>query len=104
MEWGGEREWKVGSEIDRLLPTFMGSVFQRRSIENPLLFLAIWGRKRGGFTPVIAFLRELPKIFFIPFEPSPCLPFGVCAPYSPATRYFALTFFLRTCLILNVNY
>ncbi len=76
---------EIDHEIDRLLPTFMGSVFQRKSIENPLLFLAIRGRKRRGFIPVVAFLRQLPKIFFIPFEPSFRLPLGY-APPTPLLR------------------
>ncbi len=79
---GKERaeDGEIDSEIDSLLPTLVGNVFQRKSIENPLLFLAIWGRKRGGFTPVVAFLRQLPKIFFIPFEPSFRLPLGDAPP------------------------
>ena len=75
---------KIGRETDRerdrLLPTLVGNVFQRKRIENPLLFLAIGGRKRGGFTPVVALLRQLPKIFFIPFEPSSLLPLGDARP------------------------
>ena len=94
----GER----GGERDRLLATFVGNVFQRKNIENPLLFLAIGGRKRGGFTPVVALLRQLSKIFFIPLEPSSWLPLGTLA-LLPCYARFCVNVFLRTCLMLNVN-
>ena len=100
----GEKEWAVGGEIGSLLPTFMGSVSSEKVYRKFPLFPAIEGQKKGAIYPRYSLSATIAENIFIPLEPSPLLPFGVRSPSSPATRRFALTFFLRTCLILTINH
>ena len=100
----GGKERKVGGEISRLLPTLVDSVFQRTSIENPPLFPAIRRAKKGAIYPRCGLSARITENIFYPLLAQFLSAFGGRLPYAPATRYFALTIFLRTCLLLNVNY
>ncbi len=65
--------WNRGRKSG-LLPTFMGNVFSEKEYRKSPSFPSDTGAKKRGIYPRRSLLRQLPKIFFIAFEPSSRLP------------------------------